>query len=218
MIRFLTPIKVLLFTALMTPLGLMVFDGLQNNLTADPIEELTHRTGIWALRFLCITLLMTPLKVITGSFVFIRVRRMLGLFTFFYTSLHLIIYVWLDLGLDWAHFLEDIIERTFITVGMLAWLLMLPMAITSNKRMLRKLGKSWKRIHQAIYLVILLGCLHFIWLVKSDITEPLIYTGIGLLLLLFRVAHHYHVKRAAKNRPPTVGTANQRPPHQEKTG
>lgn len=208
MIRYLTPIKVLLFMALLIPLGLIVFDGFQNNLTADPIEELTHRTGIWALRILLITLSMTPLKAITGSFVFIRVRRMLGLFAFFYTSLHLIIYVWLDLGLDWAHFLEDIIERTFITVGMLAWILMLPMAITSNSRMVRKLGQSWKRLHQVIYLVICLSCLHFIWLVKSDITEPLIYTGIGLSLLLFRIAHHYYGKR-----PP-----NQRPRNQKKTG
>ncbi|TDR17524.1 sulfite oxidase heme-binding subunit YedZ [Marinicella litoralis] len=196
MTRFLSPIKVLLFIALMIPLGIIVFDGFQNNLTADPIEELLHRTGIWSLRLLLLTMLMTPMKVITGSFVFIRVRRMIGLFAFFYASLHLLIYVWLDLGLDWAHLLEDIIERTFITVGMLAWLLMLPMAITSNKRMMRKLGKTWKRIHQAIYLVICLASLHFIWLVKSDITEPLIYTGIGLSLLLFRVAHHYHGKRS----------------------
>ncbi len=209
MIRYITPIKISLFLALLAPLGLMVFDGFQNDLTADPINELTRRTGIWALRILLLTLLMTPLKVITGSFVFIRVRRMMGLFAFFYTSLHLVIYVWLDLGLDWTHFLEDLVERTFITVGMLAWIMMLPMAITSNKRMVRKLGKSWKKLHQVIYMVICLACLHFLWLVKSDITEPLIYTGIGLSLLLFRVAHHYHGKRAKTN-----GPKNQRPPNQ----
>jgi sulfoxide reductase heme-binding subunit YedZ len=192
----LTWIKAAIFTACMVPLGLIVYDGLQNNLSANPIEYLTHQTGIWTLRLLLVTLAMTPLKIITGSFIFIRIRRMLGLFTFFYASLHMIIYFWLDLGLDWGLIIEDIIDHIYVTVGMLAWLLMLPMAITSNKAMIRKLGKVWKRLHQTIYLVIGLGCLHFIWLVKSDITEPLIYTGIGLSLLLFRIAHYYHGQRA----------------------
>ena len=194
--KHITAVKSLLFIAGLIPLTLIVYDGFQNKLTADPIEEILHRTGIWTLRILLLTLAMTPLRVMTGSALFIRIRRMLGLFTFFYASLHLTVYVWLDLGLDWSHFFEDVIERPYITVGMLAWLLMLPMAITSNKAMIRKLGKTWKRLHRAIYLVIGLGCLHFIWLVKSDITEPLIYTGIGLSLLLFRIAHHYHGQRA----------------------
>ncbi len=189
-------IKSVIFFACLLPLGLIVYDGFQNNLTANPIEYITHQTGIWTLRFLLITLAMTPLRVMTGSAVFIRIRRMLGLFTFFYASLHMIIYFWLDLGLDWQLIIEDIIEHTYVTAGMLAWLLMLPMAITSNRAMIRRLGKTWKRLHQAIYVVIGLGCLHFIWLVKSDITEPLIYTGIGLSLLLFRVAHHYYGQRA----------------------
>ena len=189
-------IKPVIFFACLLPLGLIVYDGFQNNLTANPIEYITHQTGIWTLRFLLITLAMTPLRVMTGSAVFIRIRRMLGLFTFFYASLHMIIYFWLDLGLDWQLIIEDIIEHTYVTAGMLAWLLMLPMAITSNRAMIRRLGKTWKRLHQAIYVVIGLGCLHFIWLVKSDITEPLIYTGIGLSLLLFRVAHHYYGQRA----------------------
>jgi len=195
MFKKITLIKTAVFLACLVPLGLIVLDGFQNNLTADPIEEILHRTGIWTLRILLITLAMTPLRVMTGSAVFIRIRRMLGLFTFFYVSLHLIVYAWLDLGLDFGHLWEDIIDRPYITVGMLAWLLMLPMAITSNRAMIRKLGKAWKKLHQTIYLVIGLGCLHFIWLVKSDLTEPLIYTGIGLSLLLFRVAHHYHGKR-----------------------
>ena len=196
MLKKITLIKSAVFIACLLPLGLIVFDGFQNNLTADPIEEILHRTGIWTLRILLVTLAMTPLRILTGSAVFIRVRRMLGLFTFFYASLHLTVYTWLDLGLDWSHLFEDVIERPYITVGMLAWLLMLPMAITSNRAMIRKMGQSWKRLHQAIYVVIGLGCLHFIWLVKSDITEPLIYTGIGLSLLLFRIAHHYHGQRA----------------------
>lgn len=204
MTRHLSAIKTLLFLVCMIPLGIIIYDGFQNNLTADPIEEILHRTGIWTLRILLITLMMTPLKVLTGSALFIRIRRMLGLFTFFYATLHLTVYVWLDLGLDWPHFFEDVLERPYITVGMLAWLLMLPMAITSNKRMIRKMGKKWKRLHQSIYLVIGLGCLHFLWLVKSDITEPLIYTGIGLTLLLFRIIHHYHGQRAANKRQSTT--------------
>jgi len=196
-------IKSAVFIACLMPLGLIVYNGFQNNLTANPIEYITHQTGIWTLRFLLITLAMTPLRVMTGSAVFIRIRRMLGLFTFFYASLHMIVYFWLDLGLDWQLIIEDIIEHTYVTAGMLAWLLMLPMAITSNRAMIRRMGKKWKRLHQAIYVVIGLGCLHFIWLVKSDITEPLIYTGIGLSLLLFRVAHHYYGKR-----PSNKGSAN----------
>ncbi len=193
-------IKSVIFLACLVPLGLIVYDGFQNNLTANPIEYITHQTGIWTLRFLLITLAMTPLRVMTGSAVFIRIRRMLGLFTFFYASLHMIIYFWLDLGLDWQLIIEDIIEHTYVTAGMLAWLLMLPMAITSNKAMIRRMGKKWKRLHQSIYVVIGLGCLHFIWLVKSDITEPLIYTGIGLSLLLFRVAHYYRGRRATSQK------------------
>jgi len=195
--RYLTAVKAALFLLLLVPFVLIILDGVQDNLTADPIEEILHRTGLWSLRILLITLLMTPLKVLTGSGLFIRLRRMLGLFTFFYASMHLLVYVWLDLGLDWAHFFEDVIERPYITVGMLAWLLMLPMAITSNRHMVRKLGQKWKRLHQSIYLVIGLGCLHFLWLVKSDVTEPLIYTGIGLTLRLFRIIHHKHVQRKA---------------------
>lgn len=213
MLKTITLIKSAVFIACLLPLGLIVFDGFQDNLTADPIEEILHRTGIWTLRILLLTLAMTPLRVMTGSALFIRLRRMLGLFTFFYASLHLTVYTWLDLGLDWSHLFEDVIERPYITVGMLAWLLMLPMAITSNKAMIRKMGASWKRLHQSIYLVIGLGCLHFIWLVKSDITEPLIYTGIGLSLLLFRAAHHYHGKRATIKQ-----STNQRPADQKKAG
>lgn len=190
MIKHITLIKIIAFALLLMPLSLMVWDGFQNNLSADPIEELLHRTGIWTLRILLLTLAMTPLKITTGQFLFIRLRRMIGLFTFFYASLHLIIYVWLDLGLTWSHFFEDVVKRPYITVGMLAWLLMLPMAVTSNQYMLKKLGKRWKTIHRMIYLVLILACLHFIWLVKSDVTEPLTYAGIGLIWLLFRVIHY----------------------------
>ncbi|MCX7553447.1 sulfoxide reductase heme-binding subunit YedZ [Marinicella sp. S1101] len=200
MFKYVKTIKVVVFLFCLLPLGIMVYDGFQRNLTADPIDELLHRTGIWSLRLLLLTLAMTPLKILTGQVGFIRFRRMLGLFTFFYATLHLIIYTWLDLGLAWGHLWEDIVKRPYITVGMLAWLLMLPMAVTSNRYMIRKMGKKWKRLHQTIYLVIGLACLHFIWLVKSDITEPLIYLLIGLILLLIRIIHHYYGQHTVNQR------------------
>lgn len=189
--KTLTVVKVTLFVVCLLPLAIIVWDGFNDALSADPIEEILHRTGIWALRFLLITLAMTPLKVLTGRFEFIRIRRMLGLFTFFYATLHLTTYLWLDIQFNWPQFVEDVVKRPYITVGMAAWLLMLPMAITSNQRMVRRLGKNWKRLHRAIYAVILLSCLHFLWLVKSDLNEPLIYAAIGLSLLLFRVIRRY---------------------------
>ena len=195
-------LKMVLFILCLLPLAIIVWDGFQNNLTADPIEEILHRTGIWALRLLLVTLLMTPLKIMTKLAVFIRLRRMLGLFTFFYATLHLTTYLWLDIQFNWSQFFEDIIKRPYITVGMAAWFLMLPMAITSNKRMVRKLGKNWKRLHRAIYLVILLACLHFLWLVKSDLNEPLIYSVIGLSLLFFRLFNYSYGKKP-RNTPKT---------------
>ncbi len=200
MFKYIKTLKTLVFLLCLVPLGSMIYDGFQQNLTADPIDELLHRTGIWSLRMLLFTLAMTPMKIIIKQAGFIRLRRMFGLFTFFYATLHLVIYAWLDLGLAWVHLWEDIVKRPYITVGMMAWLLMLPMAITSNRFMIRKMGKKWKRLHQSIYLVIALGCLHFIWLVKSDITEPLIYTGIGLTLLLIRIIHHFYGQRTVNQR------------------
>lgn len=161
-----------------------------DRLTADPVKFLLHDSGLWTLRFLLITLAMTPLKSITSYVGFIKVRRMLGLWTFFYGSLHLLIYTWLDLDLNFTHLLEDIIKRPYITVGFAAWLLMVPLAVTSNQKMIRKLGLKWKKLHKSIYLIAGLACLHFIWLVKKDVTEPLIYIGITVLLLLFRWIKH----------------------------
>lgn len=189
-------LKVCVFLICLIPLGLIVFDGFRGELSADPIEEILHRTGIWSLRLLLVTLAMTPLRILAKQVMFIRLRRMLGLFTFFYATLHLTTYLWLDIQFNWSQFFEDIIKRPYITVGMAAWFLMLPMAITSNKHMIRRLGKNWKRLHQSIYVVILLACLHFMWLVKSDLTEPLIYSAIGLSLLLFRFIYFQHGKKS----------------------
>ena len=170
------------------PISILFYWGFYDELklTADPVEFILHYTGLWSLRILLLTLLMTPLKNITSRFEFIKIRRMIGLFAFFYVSIHLLVYTWLDLQFDFSHLIEDIIDRPYITVGFLAWLLLIPLAITSNKFMIRKLGKKWKKLHKSIYIITILACLHFIWLVKNDLVEPLIYVAIAIILLSYR--------------------------------
>ncbi len=179
--------KPLLFVGLLLPIANLFYRGTQDDLTADPVEYILHYTGLWSLRILLLTLLMTPLKDLTKSAWFIKVRGMIGLYAFFYVSLHLLVYVWLDLRFDFAHLWEDIVKRPYITVGFLAWLLLVPMAITSNRKMIRKLGKKWKALHKSIYIITILACLHFLWLVKNDLLEPLIYAGIAFVLLFYRL-------------------------------
>ncbi len=173
----LTPFLYLLYAVTMAP----------DILGANPQEYLTHNTGAWSLRFLLITLLMTPLRRLTGWTFPIRIRRMLGLFAFFYVTLHLVIYAGLDLALDWSHLGEDILERPYITVGFTAWLLLIPLAMTSTNAMMRRLGRRWKKLHRLVYLIATLGCIHFIWLVKKDLQEPLIYITIFIVLMLLRL-------------------------------
>ena len=152
---------------------------------ADPVAEITHYSGDWALRFLLASLAMTPLRRITGRSEPIRFRRLLGLWAFFYATLHLATYLVLDLGGYWAQIAEDIVKRPFITVGFLAWLLLIPLAVTSTRGMMRRLGRRWGQMHKLVYLIGILAVLHFWWLVKADVREPLIYAAIlGLLFLL----------------------------------
>ena len=158
----------------------LVWAGFNNNLTADPIKYITHQTGEWGLRFLLLTLVVTPLRKISGIPWFGRTRRMIGLFAFFYISLHLLTYALLDLGLDWSHLAEDFLKRPYITVGFAAFLILTALAATSTKGMMRKLGRGWKKLHRGVYAAAALGCLHFLWLVKADLREPLIYTGLLL--------------------------------------
>ncbi len=183
-------LKIIIFILLLLPLTLLVYYGANDELTADPIEYMLHYTGIWSLRILLLTLAMTPLRNIFNQVAFLKMRRMIGLFVFFYVSLHLFIYVGLDLGFRFGHLFEDIIKRPYITVGFIAWLLLLPMAVTSNKRMIRKLGRKWKTLHKSIYLVTILACLHFMWLVKADLLEPLIYIVIAFVLLFYRLIRY----------------------------
>jgi sulfoxide reductase heme-binding subunit YedZ len=175
------------FVVSLVPFLWLVWDTWNANLGTDPVQQITHRTGDWALRFLLITLAITPLRRLSGWNELIKLRRMLGLYAFFYASLHLTTYLVLDLGGFWSQIFADILKRPFITVGFIAWLLMLPLALTSTKGMMRRLGRRWQLLHRLVYVCAGLAVLHFIWLVKADLSEPLIYLGILLLLLGFRI-------------------------------
>ncbi|MBD7920638.1 MULTISPECIES: protein-methionine-sulfoxide reductase heme-binding subunit MsrQ [Xanthomonas] len=155
-------------------------------LGADPVAEIEHRTGLWALRLLLLTLAITPLRQLSGQSVLLRFRRMLGLYAFFYACVHLGVYLGLDLRGYWAQIFEEIVKRPYITVGFLAWLLLIPLAITSTQGWMRRLKRNWGKLHKAIYAIGVLAVLHFWWLVKSDIREPLLYAAILALLLGWR--------------------------------
>ena len=169
------------------PFIIIAYKIFLNKLGPEPIKEITHHTGEWALLFIIFTLAMSPLKQITNMNIWISMRRMLGLFVFFYASLHMLTYVGLDYRFDISEISKDILTKRFIFVGFAAWLLLVPLALTSSKKMMNILKQYWKKLHRLIYLIALLGVTHFIWLVKKDITEPLIYLLIIFFLLAFRV-------------------------------
>jgi sulfoxide reductase heme-binding subunit YedZ len=180
-------IKRLIFTLSLWPILSLSIDILQNNLGANPVEFIERHFGKWTLIFLCLTLSMTPLRKITGISQWILYRRMLGLFVFFYASIHLLCYVGIDYQFAITDIKNDIVKHRYVLVGFLAWLLLLPLALTSSDKMIRRLKANWKRLHRLIYLIAILGVLHFLWLVKKDITEPLIYAVIVLLLFILRL-------------------------------
>ena len=182
-----TAIKAALHAVALGPFAWLLYDVWTDALGADPIAAITHRTGDWALRFLLITLSVTPLRRLSGWNVLARFRRMLGLYAFFYASLHFCTYIILDLVGYWAQILDDLVKRPYITVGFLAWLGLLPLAITSTKGMVRRLGRRWIQLHRIIYGIAALGVLHYFWLVKSDLREPLMYGGILTVLLILRL-------------------------------
>ena len=179
--------RVGVFLLCLTPFLKLVWDGLRDDLTANPIEDLTHRTGWWTLTLLMVTLTVTPLRRLTGWNRLIQYRRMIGLFAFFYACLHVAIYFGLDQLLSFDYILEDIAERPYITVGFTAWVLLIPLALTSTKGWIRRLGKRWQRLHRLIYLSAALGVLHFLWLVKADVRQPLIYASVLAVLMTLRL-------------------------------
>ena len=180
-------LKPVVFLACLVPLFVLGWRVYGDLLGANPIDEIADATGQWTLRFLLITLTATPMKRLFGWTWPLRIRRMLGLFAFFYASLHLLTYVWLDQFFAWGEIWLDIMERPFITVGMLAFTLLVPLAATSNRAMIRRLGKGWKKLHRLAYIVPLLGVVHFWWLVKADVSEPLVYGLVLLVLLVLRL-------------------------------
>ena len=196
-------LKAALFGLCLTPSARLAWLGAHHGLGANPIEYITRSTGWWTLSFLLITLSVTPLRRLTGWNWLLRLRRMLGLFAFFYVSLHFTTYIWLDQFFDWQGVLKDIAKRPFITVGFTAFVLLIPLAATSTNAMVRRLGaKRWQRLHRAVYVIATLGVLHFWWLVKKDIREPLIFgTLLGLLFLIRLV---YLRRRLTGSTPSTV--------------
>jgi len=179
--------KVLLYPALLLPLAGWFWAAKHNALGADPIAFLTHASGSWALYCLLASLAMTPLRRLLNWTGPIRCRRLLGLFAFFYASLHLTIYLALDLSFAVAHLWEDIVKRPYVTVGFSAWLLMLPLAITSNRAMIKRLGRRWLLLHRSVYLVGALACLHYWWLVKADWRWPAFFAALYCALMLARL-------------------------------
>jgi len=176
-------LKPLAFLACLAPFGQLLYNGYNGNLGANPIETITRFTGSWALTFLLVCLSVTPLRKLTGWNDFIKYRRMLGLFAFFYAALHFMTFMVLDHFFDFQRIIQDVIKRPYVTAGFTGFVLMIPLALTSTAGMIRRLGKRWQKLHRLVYVVAVAGVVHFYWLVKSDISRPAQY-GIVLALLL----------------------------------
>jgi methionine sulfoxide reductase heme-binding subunit len=192
--------KLWLFGICLLPLLRLIVLGGSGGLGANPIEFITRSTGTWTLTGLLLTLSVTPLRRLTGRAELIRYRRMLGLFTFFYACLHFVTYIWLDQFFDPAAIAKDIVKRPFITVGFTAFVLLIPLAATSTHAMMRRLGRRWQQLHRLVYPIALLGVVHYLWLVKKDLTEPLIYGAVLLVLLALRLSWGKTLLQAARNR------------------
>ena len=179
-------LKPAVFLACLVPLGRLGWKALHTGLGANPIQVITWSTGTWTLVFLMVTLSITPLRKLTRQYWLIQFRRMLGLFAFFYGCLHFLTYLWLDQFFDLHSIYKDIYKRPFITAGFTGFILMVPLALTSTQRSIRRLGKRWQALHRLIYVTAMAGVVHYIWLVKKDVRVPLIYAGILSVLLLYR--------------------------------
>ncbi|TRW98521.1 sulfite oxidase heme-binding subunit YedZ [Candidatus Methylobacter oryzae] len=181
-------IKVIVFLLSLLPFLLLVNGAVNDRLGANPIEALHFGFGDWALRFLCITLALTPIKTITGQKKLMGFRRMMGLFAFFYASVHLLVFVVLDLSLSWEAFKDEVPKSPYILMGLLTYLLLIPLAVTSTKKMQRSLGRSWLKLHKLVYVAGVTALVHYFWLVKKDYTEPLIYAAVIGFLFAVRIA------------------------------
>lgn len=180
-------LKILVFIISLVPVSLLLYDAFTDQLGANPIETLHFRLGDWALRFLCLGLAITPIKKMTGIKELVRFKRLLGLYAFFYASLHFLVYICLDLSFSIEQLMDEIPKSPYIIVGLLTYALLIPLALTSTKKMQKRLGQKWRRLHRLVYLIAILAVVHYLWLTKIDITEPLIYMGVIGVLLGFRM-------------------------------
>lgn len=176
-----------IFLLLSLPFLYLVYTVFNNQLGGNPIEAITHFTGEWALRILLLSLAMTPLRMVLKKPWPIRLRRMVGLFAFFYVFLHLLTYTVLDQQFDVAAIVADIIDRPYITAGFVAFLVLVPLALTSTKSMMKKLGKRWQSLHKMVYIAAIASVVHYVWLTRGDQIEPIVYLAVLIGLLLFRV-------------------------------
>ena len=184
MIKYFKPF---VFILCLLPLGIIILDIYYNNLGAEPVKKIMNHFGEWTLIFICLTLTMSPLKRITNLGFWIKFRRMLGLFVFFYATIHLLTYGGLDYRFDWEPIINDVLKKKYIFIGFSAWLLLIPLAITSSQKMIKLLKNNWKRLHRLIYIIAIFGSLHYIWLSKTIFFKPLVYLVIILVLLALRI-------------------------------
>jgi sulfoxide reductase heme-binding subunit YedZ len=180
-------LKPSIFFLCLIPFFIITYKIYFNQLGPEPVKEITHHTGEWTLIFVCLTLAMSPLKRFTNLSIWIKFRRTLGLFVFFYATLHLLTYVVIDYRLDWQQIFDDVLKKKYIFVGFAAWLLLIPLVITSSKKMVKLLKHNWKKLHRLIYVIAIFGALHFIWLSKTIFFKPLIFISIILVLLSLRI-------------------------------
>ena len=184
MIKYFKPSVFILSTI---PFLIIIYKIFFNKLGPEPVKEITHFTGEWTLIFICLTLSMSPLKKLTNLNFWVKGRRMLGLFVFFYASLHLLTYLGIDYRFSWQPIFDDVVKKKYIFVGFAAWLLLIPLTLTSSQKMMLLLKQNWKKLHRLIYVIAIFGSLHFIWLSKTIYFKPLIYFLIITILLFLRV-------------------------------
>ena len=179
--------KIIVFILCLWPIVIISLNIYNNELGAEPVKKIMNHFGEWTLIFICLTLAMSPLKRFTSLAFWTKFRRMLGLFVFFYATIHLLTYIGLDYRFDWQPILNDVLKKKFIFIGFSAWLLLIPLAATSSQKMINLLKHNWKKLHKIVYIIAIFGALHYIWLSKTIFFKPLIYTVIISALLLARI-------------------------------
>ena len=179
--------KIIVFILCLWPIVIISLNIYNNELGAEPVKKIMNHFGEWTLIFICLTLAMSPLKRFTSLAFWTKFRRMLGLFVFFYATIHLLTYIGLDYRFDWQPILNDVLKKKFIFIGFSAWLLLIPLAATSSQKMINLLKQNWKKLHRIVYIIAIFGALHYIWLSKTIFFKPLIYTVIIVVLLILRI-------------------------------